>query len=321
MVKMLKIFILFLILICCCSNAVTSPAAKATAEIVKKVFEDRSIEFDIIVYRSSLLDLVSEIVKLVETPVTILNFDDSVFINITSSTVLQISDSLGSCEQVSKRSLFSCHLYFLLTLAQEKSIFLLTFTTFQQPNCREFYPILLNQFDLQMEKWESQTFFIEKFRDFNGCPLYIYYYGFQLIYSIHEAIETSLNFSIVVLSKEDNSTDPDLIFNSGFFNMVPNAEYQPRKYYSGVAHYIVTTDKVFFVPNPVPYTYLEKALLPFDSEVWFWLIGYLAVGVFVIVVCELRKQNNSEICVWVESQSSDVELGVSLMLHRKVFMI
>jgi hypothetical protein len=35
---------------------------------------------------------------------------------------------------------------------------------------------------------------------------------------------------------------------------------------------------------------LDKALLPFDPEVWWWLIGFLTVAVVAIIVLSFMKK-------------------------------
>jgi hypothetical protein len=52
----------------------------------------------------------------------------------------------------------------------------------------------------------------------------------------------------------------------------------------------LVTDYVFLVSRSAPYSFFEKALLPFDSEVWYWLIGFLAVGLLVIVAVSFMSQ-------------------------------
>jgi hypothetical protein len=46
----------------------------------------------------------------------------------------------------------------------------------------------------------------------------------------------------------------------------------------------LATNYVFLVSRYAPYSYLEKALMPFDSEIWYWLIGFMVVGLLVIIV-------------------------------------
>jgi hypothetical protein len=53
---------------------------------------------------------------------------------------------------------------------------------------------------------------------------------------------------------------------------------------------ILDTDFIFFVSRSAPYSFLEKALMPFDSEIWYWLVGFVAIGILVIVVVTFMSQ-------------------------------
>jgi hypothetical protein len=54
----------------------------------------------------------------------------------------------------------------------------------------------------------------------------------------------------------------------------------------------ITTEDIFFViSRSAPLSIAQKALLPFDDEVWHWLIGSLTVGVVVILAVSVMKQN------------------------------
>jgi hypothetical protein len=66
-------------------------------------------------------------------------------------------------------------------------------------------------------------------------------------------------------------------------------EDQNYKKYA-LTHYVYVRNMFFLISKPKPYSFLEKALLPFDPEVWWWLIGFLAFGVMVIVVVTFMNQ-------------------------------
>lgn len=53
----------------------------------------------------------------------------------------------------------------------EDSLKLVTFVTFQQPDCRNWKKLEVNQFSKSSRKWQSRKFFLEKFKNFNGCEV------------------------------------------------------------------------------------------------------------------------------------------------------
>jgi hypothetical protein len=327
MAKTMKVLIFVLIMIGSYAEVIpvtsTMPAAKAIAEIVEKVFVARSIPFNFILIRSLHLDLVNEVAKLVETPVTILNFNDLNLIEVNQSAIALFRNvehyyEFRDISVLTNEYHKELHFYyfienyktvenyelipelprhplviflqvnFLLRSANgENFIDLVTFTTFQQPDHRVFHLVIINKFDFREEKWSTQTFFIEKFRNFNGCRLKMQYIGNQYLDPVHKLIEEKLGFSSV----QDFISSNGLIIDRAIMKTSTVEQLAGRPFYLGVAHYIMAIDNVFLVPKPAPYTYLEKALLPFESEVWFWLIGFLAVGVVVIVVVSFASKS------------------------------
>jgi hypothetical protein len=49
-------------------------------------------------------------------------------------------------------------------------------------------------------------------------------------------------------------------------------------------------DYVFLVSRPAPYSFFEKALMPFDSEIWYWFIGFVVFGLLVIAAVSFLSQ-------------------------------
>jgi hypothetical protein len=194
------------------------------------------------------------------------------------------------------------HFNHLVDLKDEEFIYLTTFTTFQQPNCRDFHPLTMNRFSKLTRKWETQKFSIERYRNFNGCRVYIAdvlgnVFNNLLEGKVHKIVEKSLNFETVVIEVIDGRTNG---LKFGF-----SMGYQPKraletsqlfgkniKDFSGTD--VSVHDYVFVISRSAPYSYLKKALLPFDDEVWWCLIGVLAVGVVVIVAvsCMRRQVRN-----------------------------
>jgi hypothetical protein len=80
---------------------------------------------------------------------------------------------------------------------------------------------------------------------------------------------------------DENMTD--MIFD------LDGADYISRRIFTPSYSFLVI-DYVLLVSRSAPYSFFEKALLPFDSEVWYWLIGFVAVGLLVIVVVSFMSQ-------------------------------
>jgi hypothetical protein len=173
-----------------------------------------------------------------------------------------------------------------------------TYTTFQQPNCRKFNQLTINRFSKATKKWETDKFAIEKFRNFNGCELKVKRIKPEELFEdqIFELIETSLNFTAKwVIFYQDSNTFPteelptDIELSIKSMRMVLR-DNQKLKWKLSITHPILDGYKLLLVSKFLPYSMLEKALLPFDPEVWWWLIGFLAVGVVSIIVVSFMRE-------------------------------
>jgi hypothetical protein len=327
---MQKLVVLFVLLIATSFVMSKSPeAATAIAALIEGFFVNRSLNFDFIIYRCPLVELVDEVSKLVKAPAQILRLDNiEEDLIIKQSAVLLFNESARFSEFYRKTTIINefpkkiylfvyiqhfkyydlsqfhfnpwnlkeiCNnIYFLLDQQDEKPISLVTLTVFQQPNCRSFQSVLVNYFTKTTRKWEGKKFTEEKFRNFNGCELVIAFsdFSWQLL-DVIKAIESNLNFkSKIVLSNE--STTHDYILRQNSMRMVDSFEFEAKTFKQyrqyTLTNYVYVHDVVFIVSRPAPYTFLEKALLPFDAEVWWWLIGFLAFGVMVIAVVSFMNK-------------------------------
>jgi hypothetical protein len=66
-------------------------------------------------------------------------------------------------------------------------------------------------------------------------------------------------------------------------------ELQGTKIFTPTFSFFVT-DYVFLASRSAPYSFSEKALMPFDSEVWYWLIVFVVVGMLVIAIVSFMSQ-------------------------------
>jgi hypothetical protein len=183
------------------------------------------------------------------------------------------------------------HIYFLIDRQQDNSIELVTTAVFQQPECRLLQLIVVNHFSKVTKKWKNRKFIQEKFRNFNGCELVIAYDDFSFsLTRIPMEIESSLNFtSRIVYIRSAQFVDLWIYQNS--MRMIENIEIEGRMFKEYLlTHYLFVHDFLFFITRSEPYSIFEKALLPFDSEVWWWLIGFVVFGVMFIVVVSFMNQ-------------------------------
>jgi hypothetical protein len=307
-----------------------SMAAASITEIVKN-FSEKSISLDFIVYRCQLHDLVDEIMKAVEKPAKVIKYGKSteLFHVIQSAIVfadhkdlaqfqnqavlvnefpqdfyfyVYIANFNGKLEQVSSLEFLDqnqIHRLCYYLLENKDFIELVTFTTFQQPNCRHLNRVTVNRFSKESSKWETDKFAIEKFRNFNGCELKVFKRipnnGFSGV--IYRLFESSLNFTTKLVNsiEEEDLEKSSLDF---VVNFAPTRtilrDNQKVENKLEITHFLFEGYQLLVVTRFPPYSILDKALLPFDPEVWWWLIGFLTVGVVCIIVVSFMREKVKE---------------------------
>jgi hypothetical protein len=327
------IFLLFFCLVHLVFSSETSEsmAVAAITEIARRTLSQRSIDFDFVIYRCELDYLVDEIVKSVDKPVNInevrtskrmIRVNQSAIVLVDHKELKQLhnrtlltnkspqnfhfyiylSNFNGELEQISLKELVDprrLHRFSYYLLDRKDSIELVTYTTFQQPNCREINQVTINRFSKESSKWKSDKFAIEKFRNFNGCELVVYrsFPENNFTFPIFKLIRYSLNFKpkFVVFDRssqkyltEEVPTDFKFKFESTRIELKKNENLKKKR---AITHYIFDGYHLLIVTRFPPYSMLDKALLPFDSEVWWWLIGFLTAGVVsIIAVSFMRKR-------------------------------
>jgi hypothetical protein len=295
-------------------------AATAIATLIEDFFVNQSINFDFTNYRCPLVKLAGKISKLVKVPTKILNLDNiEKVLTINQSAILLFNESARFFEFYTKTAIVNeyptklhlfvyiqnfksndftqfhfkswnpkelCNnIYFLVDLQRGNAIDLFTVTTFQQPECRLYQLVEINHFSKTLKKWETRKFIEQKFRNFNGCEMVIAYdESVWDLLRIAETIESNLNFTSKAVSIR-NTTTADFGMYQHSMRLVESSHVEGKSFKEQtMTHYIYVRHLVFIISRPEPYSFFEKALLPLDSDVWWWLIGFLAFGVMVIVV-------------------------------------
>lgn len=195
------------------------------------------------------------------------------------------------------------HQSFLVHKNDELELSLITFVTFQQPNCRDWKVIEINQFSKNSGKWKSHEFFMEKFENFNGCELVIVapypqpptlivdfdhengtnIWGYGVTFN--EQISKNLNYKYIF--------NPHNLFTNEKVNTTLNTDFyiysaSIRRLFAEDTNNRVTTgrftttDTIIFVSRSVIYSQFDKIFLPFDAEVWYLLLATIASAVVLI---------------------------------------
>lgn len=197
---------------------------------------------------------------------------------------------------------------FLTTTNDGTSLKLVIFATFQQPSCRLWKEIEINVFESATQKWQSEEFFRDTYSNFNGCELiaaakynnlYVTDFDFdengEVIeghgYAIrfHEEISKYLNYTIHY-NPIHKKTLHNVSMGYHFFIGVIRNHFRMKDEIFFFTRPFKTTEQVFIVSQTEAYTQLEKLFLPFELDVWLWLIGTLAIGVIAIFVINFTPE-------------------------------
>jgi hypothetical protein len=189
----------------------------------------------------------------------------------------------------------------------DDSMRLITFVAFQPTSCLGWKDVEINRF-IRRER-PSEGKFVEKFKTFNGCPLkikmpvpqpkflgYDYstkrYTGYAVVFN--EIISKSLNYTsdFIYYNQDQNKTDAKLEDFELHADSMRKIKARNSSLYTTSRY--TTVDEIFLIARPHPYTQFEKVFLPFEDEVWWWLIATLSVALVVITLVKILSKQFKE---------------------------
>lgn len=183
-----------------------------------------------------------------------------------------------------------------------------TFKMFQQPNCRDVQQKQINKYSQGSRKWRSHKFFVEKFNNLNGCELVVEIYDSLVPVTI---VDHGYNDKVIAIrgygidfnkqiSKYLNYTSSYVLLEGTNDTKIPEGDFILAALSSRVllhkmssfdmTHSFTTSEIFILISRRKPYTQFEKMFLPFEIEVWTWLIITLTIAVVTILVIKLTPQ-------------------------------
>lgn len=188
-------------------------------------------------------------------------------------------------------------LYFIIQ--DENSFQLLTTIWNSIENCKETQLVVINTFKKSTSRWLSKKFNIEKFGNLHGCNLKVSCLGFpnkspvnnlneltfseQLHAKILIALAVNLNFTLTF--HFDKREDIDI--NLGHYISLHEIISLPL--YNKLSQPFLFRESLIAIPVGEEYDGYEKLLLPFDNDVWFWIVMTFVITFVVIIVLSLLK--------------------------------
>jgi hypothetical protein len=198
--------------------------------------------------------------------------------------------------------------------AGDMEFFLVTAKTRQSPNCQQWTQETINIFSRKNQTWRFPKFFREDIKDFQGCEVvFAFKVPNSLIFEVKpngeldgygkifiEEIAKSLNISSKLLSipHEKYFSEPFDVFvsTSSMRQLFTMKRFQNSiDFYATasdafVTHPFTVIDSVLLIPQPSPYSQFEKVFLPFEKEVWVWLLVTLAGGLVAITIIKFTSK-------------------------------
>lgn len=200
--------------------------------------------------------------------------------------------------------------YFLKILGN--FILLSTFETFQRKKCESLREVNINQFSKLTHKWTSQKFFLKKFENFNGCRMDIgAIYPQNLVLTVdfnksgkpinvkgygtvfNDVISKYLNYTYFynparklnayIYKLYNKSLKVDFRIEADSFRSI----MVDTKSLTYVTDHYTTVDEIILISRFKPYSIFDKIFLPFEDDVWFWLLGTMSILIFASLVISL----------------------------------
>lgn len=181
-----------------------------------------------------------------------------------------------------------------------KSLKLTTFIAFQQPICRTFVVVHINWFS---KKWKTRNFFIEKFKNFNQCWIFVEIDFQNIPYAevlfdrnlkvtdvrgpmidIHLIISKIMNFYVFYNFRDMENkklVDPNIIADH---RLSIEPVRKPMSNATALIQPIIAMDYFIIASRSQLYSAFEKVFLPFEHEVWVWLAVTLGIGTATILL-------------------------------------
>jgi hypothetical protein len=171
--------------------------------------------------------------------------------------------------------------YFLVN--EKSKIKLFTFEWFTSKECFNQQLILLNTFDKKNFKWQFQPLKIPgKYQNFLNCPFYVPFTQTHVFLTeiVTKAVAQKMNATLRFLDQEENCWI--------YAPEVPVLSITTHRVMDSLRHFSTATHDdeyyVLAITPSKPYTNYEKLLLPFDAQIWIFLISTFSFSFLVIFV-------------------------------------
>lgn len=314
--------------------------ARAVSQIIHNYYGKRSERFDIKFFQSSyqkfgsIVDSMMKIDSGNSLPYKITIQKKNKIIVVPESAIL-LFENMDDYEHFHSRAVFTnelskiCHflvyiqnfveqrfnaslngmfpLETFLVHKSDQSLSLMTYLYFQQHICRQWVKKEINIITEFSLKWKYDEYFIEKFKNFNGCEMIIMvpypcepdtaaeydakskqlsqYWGNGIKFV--KIISNSLNYTYTFNGYDmlSHTYDNESLVNDFYIHSFATRILKINTTSATIP--FRTSIDFILIPHAEYYTPFEKLFLPFEVEVWFWLVVTITTAVAEIFIVKL----------------------------------
>jgi hypothetical protein len=158
------------------------------------------------------------------------------------------------------------------------SIELATSFMFTPDACYKNQFKVINRFMRRQHQWENSNFFVEKYKNFHGCPLDFGMYN-------NTFLDKELNYSVKLSRKNV------LVNETMTFSMI---QMLKRKSLEGNWFLVSIIPNKIYIPPGKLYGEYEKMFLPFDRLTWIAIAVTVLVSILTIFVIKFKP-------IWIQN--------------------
>jgi hypothetical protein len=178
-----------------------------------------------------------------------------------------------------------------IKIINDTTVDLVTSFFFEPGKCRQAQYKTINRFSISNMKWDNETFFPEKYDNYNGCEL-------KIIIDDEKSFKKSIPATTTTTNKTFDILAQNLNFKNNFVKLGPatlvNFDFDLMNFVSGQSIHsfgmfdfsspLYSDSLTLTVPAGEPYTQLEQMFLMFDKATWICIGATLGGALFIIQV-------------------------------------
>lgn len=139
--------------------------------------------------------------------------------------------------------------------------------------------------------------------------------------SINEVISKFLNYKLIFNPYNKNTNefyDENISFDFVIRTGLVRAQDQNDMHMTLMSTQAFTVkNQIILIPKSRKVYQFEKLFMPFEMDVWIWLMAMYFIATLVIFIFNFLPKKSSTFCVWSECENINNEFNVSPNVYEK----